>query len=121
MIPGLGGGMNPKAMAQMMKQMGIKNTDLEAERVIVEKKDGSRTIVSPATVSLIEFQGQKTLQVAGEFTEEAGSEGGDAAGGPSEDAKMVAEQAGVSIEEAQAALDGAGGDLAAAILKLKKD
>ncbi len=120
MIPGLGGGMNPQAMAQMMRQMGIKNTELEAERVIVEKKDGTKIVVSPATVSLIEFQGQKTLQVAGEFSEEGAGEGSSVVSG-NDDAKMVAEQAGVSLEQAAAALEAAGGDIAQAILGLKKE
>ena len=120
MIPGLGGGMNPKQMASMMRQMGIKTFDVDAERVVVEKKDGTKLIVSPATVSVMEFQGQKTLQVAGEFSEEAGA-GGAVEGGASDDAKMVAEQTGASLQEAQAALDEAGGDIAQAILKLKKD
>jgi nascent polypeptide-associated complex subunit alpha len=98
--------------------MGIKTTELEVERVVVEKKDGTSLVVSPATVSMIEFQGQKTLQVAGEFSEEASA--GEAGSGD-DDAKMVAEQSGVSIEQAQAALEEAGGDIAQAILKLKKD
>ncbi len=39
MFPGLGG-MNPKKMQGMMKQLGINQEDIPAERVIIEKEDG---------------------------------------------------------------------------------
>jgi len=109
--------MNPKQMAQIMKQMGIKNEPVDALRVIVEKADGSKLVVEPAQVILVEMQGQKSLQVSGSFREEAG-EGADAA--PS-DVDLVMDETGASKEEAEKALEEAGGDLAEAILKLKKE
>ncbi len=109
--------MNPKQMAQMMKQLGIKNEPVDALRVIVEKADGTKTIVEPTQVLMIEMQGQKSLQVSGTFREEAG-EGSEAA--PS-DADLVMDETGCTKEEAEKALEETGGDLAEAILKLKKD
>ncbi|MBI2444906.1 hypothetical protein HYV43_00780 [Candidatus Micrarchaeota archaeon] len=109
--------MNPKQMAQIMKQMGIKNEPVDAVRVIVEKADGTKTVVEPAQVILVEMQGQKSLQVSGTFREEAGSEG-DAT--PT-DADLVMDETGCTKEEAEKALEESGGDLAEAILKLKKD
>jgi len=35
-----GGGMNPRKMKQMMKQMGIDVEELDAERVVIETADG---------------------------------------------------------------------------------
>ena len=46
MIPGLGG-INPKKMQGMMKQMGIKQDEIEAERVVIEKSDGRIIIENP--------------------------------------------------------------------------
>jgi|GEM_PF-802354 len=109
--------MNPKQMAQIMKQMGIKNEPVDALKVIVEKADGSKIVVEPAQVILVEMQGQKSLQVSGTFTETSGNPE-DAA--PS-DLDLIMDETGCTKDEAEKALDEAGGDLAEAILKLKKD
>ena len=113
MIPGLGG-MDMRKMGRMMDQLGIKNEDIEASRVVIEKADGSKIIISPASVSKITMQGQDSFQVSGKVSEEAG--------GPSEeDVKLVAESTGKSSDEAKAALAETKGDIAAAILKLKPE
>ena len=39
MFPGMGK-INPKQMQGLMKQMGISQEEIEAERVIIEKSDG---------------------------------------------------------------------------------
>ena len=109
--------MNPKQMAQIMKQMGIKNETVDAVRVIVEKADGTKTVVEPAQVILVEMQGQKSLQVSGTFTETSGS----AADALPDDVQLIMDETGCTQEDAQKALDEAKGDLAEAILKLKKD
>lgn len=112
MIPGLGGGMNPKQMERMMQQMGIKTTPIDATEVVIRKKDGSELVISAPQITQIEMQGQKSLQVSGNFSERAG--------GPSEDdIKLVMEQAKCSREKALAALREAKGDIAEAILKLQ--
>lgn len=108
MIPG----MNPKDMARVMKQMGIKNDELPAIRVVIEL-EGKNLIIEPAQVMQIEMQGQKTFQVMGNIKEENTSS--------IEDAKLVMAQAGCTLEEAQNALKEANGDIAQAILKLQKD
>ncbi len=107
--------MNPKQIASMMKQMGIKNEEIPAQRVIVEKADGSKLIVEPAQVIMVEMQGQKSLQVSGSFKEAADEEAEET------DAGLVMNETGCSKEEAEAALKETGGDLAEAILKLKGD
>ncbi len=106
------GGMDPKKMKMMMKQLGIKSEEIDAKRVIFELENGKLVIDNPQ-VSAIDMQGQKTYTVMGEAKEESG-------GVPEADVKMVAEQASVSEEEAKTALEEADGDIAAAIDQLKK-
>src|SRR3989338_5570727 len=112
---GLGGGLNPKKMQAMMKQMGINQSEIETERVIIEKTDGSKIVIEPAQVSKITMQGQETFQVAGEIREESGEE---EEGIKEEDVKLVAEKTGKSKEEAMEALRESDGDIAEAIVKL---
>lgn len=111
MMPGMGG-MNPKQLESMMRQMGIKSTSIDAKRVIIEC-EGERIIIEPAEVTAIEMQGKKSYQIVGvERRESAVSE---------EDVKLVAQQAGVDENAAREALAKSNGDIAQAILELKKE
>lgn len=108
MIPG---GMDPKKMQAMMRQMGIKSEDIEASRVVIETSSGALVIENPQVVQ-VTMQGQRSFQISGDVKkEERISE---------EDVKMVAEQAGCSEEQAKAALEESGGDIAQAILSLSE-
>lgn len=111
MLPGMGG-VDPKQMAKMMKQMGIENTNVPAKRVIIEQEDGNIVIDEPQIVK-ISFSGQDSFQISGNIKKEAGKI-------REEDVKMVAESANVGENEARAALEAANGDIAEAILKLQK-
>lgn len=106
------GGINPKKMQAMMKQMGIAQDEIPAKRVTIEKEDGSKLIIEPAAVTKISMQGQDSLQVTGDMREEAGE-----VGISDEDIQAVMEKTGKSAEEAKAALEETG-DLAEAIMKL---
>ena len=122
-----GGGMNPRKMKQMMKQMGIDVDELDAERVVIETGDGDLVFSAPQ-VTRMDAQGQQTYQIVGEPDEvaDAGA-GGDDAGDadadvdaiPDSDIAIVAERAGVPESEARAALEATDGDLAAAIANLE--
>ncbi len=112
MFPGLGK-IDPKQMAKLMAQMGIKSEEILVDRVVIEKKNGGKIVVENPSVTVIEIGGQKTFQVAGEAREEKEPPG-------KSDADLVMEQAGCSREEAEKALADAGGDIAKAILELKK-
>jgi len=108
MIPG---GMDPKKMDALMRQMGIKSEPIEASSVVIETASGKIIIDQPQVVQ-VTMQGQKTFQVSGVVrTEEKSSE---------EDVKMVMEQAGCSEEEAKAALEKSGGNIAEAIVALSE-
>lgn len=111
MFGGLGG-MDPKKMQAIMKQMGIKQDEIEATRVIIEKVDGKIVIDEP-NVMKITMQGNESWQITGEAREES-------AGISDSDISMVMEKTGKSKKEALKALEAANGDIAAAIMGLSE-
>ena len=121
-----GGGMNPRKMKQMMKQMGIDVTELDAEEVVIKTAD-EELVFTDAQVTRMDAQGQETYQIVGEpETRElgAGDDDDDAAeesasGIPADDVAIVAQRAGVPEDEAREALEAEDGDLAAAIARLE--
>jgi len=110
--------MNSRQMQQMMKQMGVQQVEIDdAERV--EIICASRKIViEPCQVSRVKMMGQDTWQISGQSREESLETKAEIS---EEDIETVAEQAGVSADEARAAIEEADGDLAEAILRLKGD
>tara|TARA_Y100000310_G_scaffold344244_1_gene455952 strand:- start:13549 stop:13884 length:336 start_codon:yes stop_codon:yes gene_type:complete len=110
MIPGLGG-MDPKKMAAMMKQLGINQEEVDASRVVIEKNDGGKIVVENPSVAKISMKGQDTFQVSGDVSEEEEDVSG-------EDVKLVVEKTGKSEEEAKKALEDCNGEVAEAIVKL---
>ncbi len=107
--------MNPKQMKKMMRQMGMKMDDLDAEQVIIKLAD-SKIIIDNPQVQAVTAMGQKTYQISGD--EKVVEEGPSI---PDDDIKLVMEQTSVSAEKAHKALEASGGDLAQAILELQKD
>ncbi|THE66443.1 nascent polypeptide-associated complex protein [Salinadaptatus halalkaliphilus] len=126
MFGGGGGGLNPRKMEQMMKQMGIDVEDIEAEEVII-RTDEYDLVFDDAEVTKMDARGQETYQVIGSPEQvDAGSAGGTAsesddgdAGIPDEDVELVAQRADVSEDDARDALEANDGDLAAAIGELE--
>lgn len=115
MFPGLGG-MDPRQMKMMMRQLGIKSEDIAAKRVIFELVDGGkRLVVENPQVTAMDMQGQKIYSVVGKAVEEKGEPEI-----PEDDVAMVAEQAGVPKEKALQALKETKGDIAEAIQKLSE-
>lgn len=104
---------DPKQMERMMKQMGMNVTNIDAEEVIIRTADKD-IIISNPQVSKIKVMGQETFQITGDITEREREDISE------DDVDMVAEQAGVSREEAREMLKETG-DIAQAIMKLKKD
>jgi nascent polypeptide-associated complex subunit alpha len=102
------GGLNPKKMQQMMKQLGMSQEEIDAIRVIIEKENGNRIIIENPSVTKLKIQGQETFQVIGEVTEEGVSE---------EDIKIIMEKTGCSKEKATEALEKTK-DLTEAIMEL---
>ncbi len=108
MFPGMGG-LDPRKMSALMKQMGIKQEEIEAERVIIEGSD-KRIVIEQPNVTKIIMQGQESWQITGTAREEAG-------GIREEDIKLVMEKTGKSAKEARKALEETG-DIAEAIVRL---
>ena len=124
-----GGGMNPRKMQQMMKQMGIDVTELDAEEVIIRTAE-EELVFTDAQVTRMDAQGSQTYQVVGEpeSRELGAGDAGDADTGetpgadeanPDDDVQLVVERAGVTPDEAREALAAEDGDLAAAITRLE--
>ncbi|PSP55690.1 nascent polypeptide-associated complex protein [Halobacteriales archaeon QS_1_67_19] len=125
MFGGGGGGLNPRKMKQMMKQMGIDVDELDAEEVVITKSDGEQLVFEDPEITVMDARGQETYQVVGEpTTREAADDGeaDEAAGGdaiPAEDVEIVAQRTGASEADAREALEATDGDLAAAVERLE--
>ena len=121
-----GGGMNPRKMQQMMKQMGIDVTEIDAETVTITTADGEELVFDAPEVTRMDAQGSQTYQIVGEpetqdATAGAVDDGSDTEADeeiPEDDIKLVASQASVSKSDAREALEAEDGDLAAAISRL---
>lgn len=109
MIPG----MNPRKMKQMMKQLGMDVRPVEDVQEIVITTPQGRYVFDQAEVAIMKMQGVTTWQITGEPRFEEGQ-----IRIPEEDVALVAEQAGVSVDQALSALKESKGDIADAILKL---
>jgi len=105
------GGFDPRKMNAMMKQLGIKQEEIEAERVIIETSD-KKIVIEPANVTKINMQGQESWQITGQVREEG-------AGIKEDDVKLVMEKTGKTEEEVRGALEETG-DIAEAIMKLSE-
>jgi nascent polypeptide-associated complex subunit alpha len=113
MMPNL----DPQQLKKMMDRMGIKSSEIDANRVIIESAEGDIIIEEPQVI-LIEAQGTKSFQISGNVSQKQKDmpkvEISD------DDIKMVKEQSGVDDEElVREALEESNGNIAEAILKLK--
>ena len=129
MFPGLGGlggrgGMSPKKMKGMLKNMGIDIDELEnVSEVIIRMPDKEIVITNPS-VAIMDSHGTRSFQISGDATERAASSGAQETAEeppieiPDSDVQLVAAQTGANLPEAKAALQATKGDLAAAIIKL---
>jgi len=110
MIPG----MNPKQMKQAMKQLGIKQDDVDATEVIIKTRKKDIIIKNPS-VQRINMHGNISFQISGKVAEAETNNTPDI---NEEDIEMVMKQTGCTKEEAQAAIEICEGDLAQAIMEL---
>lgn len=119
-IPSLPMRLDPRKLQQMVRQMKVE--EVNATRVVIETTSGNIVFDKPSVTAMAVPGAGKAYQVMGNPRHEAPGAGAPAAPAePSgEDVALVREQAGASEEEAREALRQAGGDLAAAILRLKK-
>ncbi len=109
------GGINPKKMKQMMKQLGMQVEPIEDVRQIVITTGKGRYIFDEAEVTAMTMQGVKTFQIAGQPRFEEGD-----LEIPDDDVRIVMEQTCTTEDIARTALIEVKGDLAAAILRLSQ-
>jgi len=108
---------SPRTLRRMMRQMGMSMTPVEGVLEVVLKLPGKQVVLEDPEVLMVEMGGQRVYQVIpARVREEAAVP--ERPEIPEEDVQLVAQQAGVSLEEARAALEQTGGDLAKAILLL---
>ncbi len=113
MIPG----MNPRAMKQAMKRMGIQQQDIEATEVIIKTPEKEIIIKNPQ-VAKVNMMGQETFQVVGEIEERSISTEAEI---NEEDIKTVMDQTGADESKSKEVIEKHNGDLAAAIMELKSE
>jgi nascent polypeptide-associated complex subunit alpha len=109
MIPGV----DPRAMKQAMKKMGMKQEELDASAVIIFL-DGKKIVFDNPSVQKIEMMGQVSFQLSGDFVEESIEDEGTEIDEDSID--TVVSQTGCSREDAISALNETKGDIAEAII-----
>ena len=129
---GGGGGLNPRKMQQMMKQMGIDIEEIDAEEIIIRTGD-EELVFHDADVQRMDAQGQATYTITGDPETRGVDESeepialddgdGESASGteaiPDADVDIVAQRTGASESAAREALEAENGDLAAAVSRLE--
>jgi nascent polypeptide-associated complex subunit alpha len=99
--------------------MGMNMGEMPNIEEVIFRTSDKEIVVDNAQVAVIDMGGQKIFQVTGNVSERELD--GEAAKVtiPEEDAQLVADQTGKSIEDAKRALEESDGDLAKAILLLQ--
>jgi len=106
--------MNQRDLMNAMKRFGITQQEIEAEEVLIKCAEKEIIITNPSVIK-VNLMGEDTFQITGNIIERKKTYE------PEEnDIKIVVEKTGVSRERAVDALKENNGDLASAILSLKK-
>jgi nascent polypeptide-associated complex subunit alpha len=110
--------MDPRTMRNLMAKMGIKSTEVPASRVVIES-EGKNIVITSPQVTRIEAQGVSSFQISGEISEEQAKVELEIT---EDDIETVASSTGIDDKEKIAeALKEENGDIARAILRLKKE
>jgi len=109
-------GVNPRQMRMAMQKMGIQQEEIDAEEVIIRCKD-KEIVISNPQVAKVNMMGQHSYQISGEEEERSVSTAPEIS---DDDVQTVMEQANVAESEARKAIEKHNGDLAEAIMSLKK-
>ena len=111
--------MNPRNAKRMMQKMGMNMGEMPDVEEVIFKTSDKEIVVENAQVAVIDMGGQKIFQVTGQVSERALQGETAKVDIPEEDAQLVADQTGKSVEDAKRALEDSDGDLAKAILLLQ--
>lgn len=114
--------MDPRTMRNLMAKMGIKSSEISAERVIIETNSANIVIANPQ-VTKIEAQGSVSFQISGDVSEapkELAKE--EAPTITDDDINMVSEKTGITDKELiRSKLMEENGDIAQTILDLTEE
>ncbi|MBU0496579.1 MAG: nascent polypeptide-associated complex protein [Candidatus Thermoplasmatota archaeon] len=113
MMPGK---MNPRQLQQMMKRFGINIKTVENVEKVLIQTDTKEYIFNDAEVTIMDAQGQKTFQIAGNPVIRNREDDK-----ISEDIQLIMDQTGKTEKEARDALTTTNGDIAEAILRLTEE
>jgi nascent polypeptide-associated complex subunit alpha len=108
-------GMNQRQMQQMMRKMGMQQTEIDAAEVIIRTNDGKEMVFYQPQVAMVNMMGQKTFQLVGEYDEREINQKVELS---EEDIQTVIDQTGVSKEIAEEKLSANDGDIAQTIMDL---
>ncbi len=111
--------MSPRNAKRMMQRMGMNMGEMPDVQEVIFRTSDKEILVENAQVAVLEMQGQKIFQVTGQVSERGLNKQEAMLVIAEEDAQLVADQTGKSVEEAKRALEESGGDLAKAILLLQ--
>ncbi|MDE1858921.1 MAG: nascent polypeptide-associated complex protein [Candidatus Micrarchaeota archaeon] len=106
---------DPRQLKRIMDSMGIKSTELDASRVVIEGADMDIIVENPQ-VTKIDAKGSVSFQIQGDIKEvdKVKVQIDD------DDIKLFMEKSGIDDpEKARIALEQANGDIAAALINLK--
>ncbi len=113
---------NPRQMQKAMKQMGIKQNNVEDVVEVVIRTKTNEIVIKGADVVCVEMGGQKSYQISGQESIRAVGSGSDdsapAVTFEQEDIDLVMGQTGCDRDKAIEALTAADGQPAEAILKI---
>ena len=112
------GGMNPKAIEQAMKKMGVNSVEIDATSVVI-RCPGKDIIIGNPSVSRVNMMGQTTFQIVGDYKEVKRAEE-EVVEVTDEDSKTVMDQTGVDEDTAFSYIEKSGGDLAEAIMMINE-
>lgn len=108
--------MDPRALKSMMAKMGIKSSEIDAQKVTIETA-ASQIVITNPSVTKIDAQGSVSFQISGDITE---SDKKVEMAITEDDIKLVSEQTGITDQQKILdAIEAANGDIAEAIIKLK--
>jgi len=107
---------SPRDAKRMMQRMGLSMEGIANVEEVIIRTSTKEIIVENPEVAVLDLHGQKIFQVTGQVTEKKIEKKTEI---PEEDVRLVADQTGKSMEEAQKALEETEGDLAKAILLLQ--
>jgi nascent polypeptide-associated complex subunit alpha len=112
---------NPREAKRMMQRMGMSMDGVEDVQEVIIRTPSKDIVIEQPEVAILNMQGQRIYQVVGGTVTEKAPERKTASkpAVSEEDARLVADQTGKSLEEAKKALIECEGDLAKAILLLQ--